>query len=331
MKTQLQVLSLLNQYTPASDLDRDMITAFLEKNYHITPTTPIFAPQAHENSIDVQSFLQWYKSGYGASEVVKTANNHELVMLGKCTLSEATMIGVLQGSIISASSQLVKNTELEKATPEDIQRFLQALLDSAVQFNPKSMKLETKYFPTINEKIFYHSYDFETNGIGIIRNINNDTLAIELYCCFTYPSRTEKGKLGHSMHECNTVNLRDFVFEPLLEASGCNDNRFSTEDGISAYRRLKRELEKAGKIWRDRLHRIEPVNYRLEKGATYWYIDDKLRVVQTVEKGTPTSNKRYLCGNYFVSNEAALIMLNKFYALINDYLASPQWPDIDNQ
>lgn len=330
MKTQLQVLSLLNQYTPATDLDRDMITAFLEKNYHITPTTPIFAPQATETSIDVQSFLQWYKVGYGASEVAKTANNNKLVILGNSTLSQTTIIGTLQNETIVASSQLVENSELEKATPEEAQRFLHALLYAKLQLNPMTMKLEPKYFPTAGEKVFYHSWNFETNGIGIVRGYNPEKpLEIELYCYFAYPTKTVRGRLGYSMHESDVVNLRDYIFEPLLESPDCNNSRFSSDDGISAYRRLKRELEKVGKLWRDKLHRIEPLDYRLAKGAPYWYIDDKLRVVKTEEKGTPTSNKRYLCGNYFVSIEAASTMLNKIYTLVNDYLASPDWPHID--
>lgn len=328
MKTQLQVLDLLNQYTPATNLDRDMITAFLEKNYHITPTTRIFAQGAPELPIDVQSFLQWYKEGYGASEVATTANNNT-VILGKCTLTHATIIGIQQGQTIVASSQFVPNFELSKTTPDNTQQLLQALLANNLQLNPTTMALEAKYIPAINEKIFYHSYNFETNGIGIVRSIDIDTQEIELYCYFTYPTRNGKGKLGYSMHERSTVNLRDYIFEPLLEVPD-NCNRFSPDDGISAYRRLKRELEKAGKIWRDKLRRIEPAGYRLKKGEPYWYIDDKLRVVKTVEKDTPTSNKRYLCGNYFLTNEAALIMLNKFYTLVNDYLASSQWPDIEN-
>ena len=329
MKTQLQVLDLLNQYTPATDLDRDMITAFLEKNYHVTPTTQIFAQGASKLTIDVQSFLQWYKEGYGAFEVAMTANN-SLVMLGRCTLTEATIIGTLQDKTIVASSQLIQNFELSKTTPDNTQQFLQALLDANLQLNPVTMELEAKHIPAFNEKILYHSYDFQTNGIGIVRDIDSDTQEVELYCYFTYPTKTAKSKLGYSMHERNIVNLRDYIFEPLLEDSANNDNRFSPDDGISAYRRLKRELERAGKVWRDKIRRIEPAKYRLKKGEPYWYIDDKLRVIKTFEKDTPTSNKRFLCGNYFLTHEAALIMLNKFYTLINDYLASSQWPNIDN-
>lgn len=258
-----------------------------------------------------------------------TANN-SLVMLGRCTLTEAIIIGTLQDKTIVASSQLIQNFELSKTTSDNTQQFLQALLDTNLQLNPVTMGLEAKYIPAFNEKILYHSYDFQTNGIGIVRDINSDTQEVELYCYFTYPTKTAKSKLGYSMHERNIVNLRDYIFEPLLEDSNNNDNRFSPDDGISAYRRLKRELEKAGKIWRDKLRRIEPTGYRLKKGEPYWYIDDKLRVIKTFEKDTPTSNKRFLCGNYFLTNEAALIMLNKFYTLINDYLASSQWPNIDN-
>lgn len=329
MKTRLQVLNLLNQYAPASELDRNMITAFLEKTYHITPTVPIFAQEAAKSTIDTQSFLKWYKDGYGAFEVAKMYNNN-LVILGTCTLNFAAIAGVLQGTKITVSSKVMLTDILSKAAPKDTKTILEALLSSNLQLNPATITLAPKYIPAFNEKILYHSYDFETNGIGIVHDVNNDTQEIELYCYFTYPTKATKGGLGYSMHERNIINLRDYVIEPLLETSKSNSNRFSNDDGVSAYRRLKRELEKAGKVWRDKLNRIEPSRIKLEKGATYWYINDKLKVIQEIDKGTPTSQQRYLCGNYFTTNESALVILNKIRGLINDYLATPQWPNIDN-
>lgn len=83
------------------------------------------------------------------------------------------------------------------------------------------------------------------------------------------------------------------------------------------------------KVWKDALGRIEPLEYEVKEGEPYWYIDDKLSVVKKIEKCTPTSKKRYLAGNYFITYESALNMLSKIRSIINDFLASSNWPEIN--
>lgn len=326
MKSQFQILSFLSQYQPKTDADRDMITGFIEKRCRITPKTIIFSPEHTDNIIDAQSFLQWYENGYGASEIAKY---HTLVILGDCTTESATIVGTLNGDKIDTAHIQININELEKVSGQDAQKFQLLLLSHNLQFNPDSMSLETKYIPALNEKILFHNYDYSIKGIGIVRNIYPDNYDVELYCYFIYPSKNEngdpiKGSVGYSMHERNIVNLKGYIFEPLLE----DEKRFSSDDGISAYRRLKRELEKENKIWKDKIRRIEPVNMRAEKGGKYWYINDKMKVVQEIDKYTPTSQMRYLCGNYFINYDAAVEMLGKFNELIRDYLASKEWPKL---
>ncbi len=326
MKSQFQILSFLSQYCPKTDLDRDMITGFIEKRCKITPKTIIFSPESNFNTIDVQSFLQWYESGYGASEIAKYKTP---VILGKCTMDKATIVGSLIGDKIDCTEIQVSFSELEKTSEQDTMNFQLHLLNQNLQFNPETLSLESKYIPSPNEKILFHNHNYSIKGIGIVRNVNPDNYDVELYCYFIYPSKQEngsncKGRVGFSMHESNIVNLREYIFEPLLE----DDKRFSTDDGISAYRRLKRELEKRNKVWKDKIRRIEPSNMRAEKGEKYWYINDKMKVVQEVDKYTPTSQMRYLCGNYFINYEAAVEMLGRFNEMLRDYLASNDWPKL---
>lgn len=323
-KSQYQALSFLRQYTPRTALDRDMIIGFLEKRYHITPKTPIFCPISHENLLDVQSFTSWYESGYSATETAKFGNS--IVMLGLCNLNEAQIIGKMTGNLIEQTELTASFDELSPASDNEAKQFQSALLRSKLQFNPETMKLETKYIPSMNEKVIFHNHDHSIKGLGIISDIDEGTGEVELYCYFIYPTKQAAARIGYSMHERNIVNLEEYTFEPLLD----DNKRFSTDDGVSAYRRLKRELEKEGKIWKDKLHRIEPVAAKSEKGKKYWYINDKMNVVQDVEKGTPTSHFRYLAGNYFVDYEAALRTLNKFQDILRCYLACPDWPKMND-
>ncbi len=327
MKSQLQVLLLLEQYTPASELDRDMITAFVQKRYNISQSTPIFSSQTASNPINVQSFTQWYENGLAASEIA--SHKESLVILGNCTLTEAKVIGKLENNTITKVSQLIPVSDLSQASDSDTERFLKAMTAANLQYNPSTLSLEAKYIPKHGDKVRFLSYGFGTKGIGIVRCVYEDTQEIELYCYFIYPTKTTGERLGYSMHEENIVNLYSYIFEPLVEGKA---NSFSDEDGVSAYRRLKRELEKNGKVWKDklRLQRVEPINLKRKKGERYWYIDDKLRVVQAVDKWTPTSQKRYLSGNYFISVEYATEMQGKINEMIRNYLASPKWPEVED-
>lgn len=326
MKSQYQVLTFLSQYTPSTPLDNDMITAFIEKRYRITPRTQIFASDASSPTIDAQTFIQWFDNGFAASEIVKYAGT--LAILGQCSTTEATIIGTLDKKRIQTSHETTTVSALDKITAEDTKHFQQLLFENRLQYNPEKLSLETKYIPNINDKILFHTFNKSINGIGIVRSLDTVRNDIELYCYFIYPTRTEKSRVGYSMHERGIINFHEYVFEPLLDD---NDNRFSSDDGVSAYRRLKRELEKVGKVWKDKIRRIEPVTMKLEKGHEYYYITDKLTVVKEIDKGTPTGQMRYLCGNYFESLEAANIMLGKINELIRNYLASSDWPELSNE
>lgn len=322
-KSQFQALSFLRQYTPKTDLDRDMIIGFLEKRYRITPKTSIFCPTSHENYLDVQSFTRWYESGYSATEIAK--NGKFVIILGSCSLDKAQIIGKMTGDLIEPMNQSVPANELSPASDDEIRQFQSALLRSKLQFNPDKMELEAKYIPNVNEKVIFHNHDHSVKGLGVVSDIDEGTDEVELYCYFIYPTKQAEARIGYSMHERNIVNLEDYTFEPLLE----DDKRFSADDGVSAYRRLKRELEKESKVWKDKIHRIEPAVMKAEKGKKYWYINDKMNVVQDMEKETQTSHIRYLAGNYFVDYEAALRMLNKFQDMLRGYLASPDWPKMN--
>lgn len=318
-------MAFLSQYTPVSDLDRDAITAFIEKRYKVTPATPIFASESTNAPLDAQSFLRWYESGCMAFKIAKFGGS--TIMVGQCSLTSATIIGTLTGDTIVLGSTPVDPELLKEASAQEEEGFLEAMYRACLQPDPTTFTLKLKYIPAPNDKVLFHSLDFAVNGVAIIRRVMPATGGVELCCYFIYPTRTEKGKLGCTMRESDVADLQHYVFEPLLEPD--SPYRFSSEDGISAYRRLKRELEKEGKTWKDKYSRVEPLGARLENGRTYYYISDKLKVVAAVEKGTPTGQFRYSCGNYFTDLEAANIVLGKINDLIRDYLALPGWPKIE--
>ncbi len=97
--------------------------------------------------------------------------------------------------------------------------------------------------------------------------------------------------------------------------------RLPWETPQAVSRRLGKELERVGKVWKDKLLRIEPAKVEQEVGSKYYYISDKMKVVTETEKGTPTSHIRYLAGNYFTTHMAATQMLGKINDLIREIIS----------
>lgn len=319
MKSQFQTLSFLSQYAPKTQLDAEMIFGFLGERFKNAKKTMSFCQHETESILDAASLLMWFSNGFGATEIA--LYNDSIVMLGMCAIDTVTIIGELSEGKIKTTSKSIKSTELSKSTKEDTESFYKALYASCLQFDQATLTLVKKYIPSPNEKVIFYNNDFSQCGIGVLRSIDENTGDIEMYCYYLYPPANT---VGYSMHEKGIVNLVTHIFEPMLE----DDKRPSKMNGVSCLRRMNNELGKRGKVWKDKIRRIEPVSYELEPGKDYWYISDDMKIVQKEDKGTPTSHFRYLAGNYFVTKESAEMMREKIVELINSYLASSNWPSV---
>lgn len=320
MKSQFQTLSFLSQYAPKTQLDAEMIFGFLGERFKNAKKTMSFCQHETENILDAASLLMWFSNGFGATEIA--LYNGTIVMLGVCTIDNTTIIGKLYDGRINIASKTVKPSELSKATEEDSEAFYKALYASKLQFDQASLTLVKKYIPAPNEKVIFYTNDFSQCGTGVVRSVDESTGDVEMYCYYLYPPANT---VGYSMHEKGVANLITHIFEPMLE----EDKRSSKMNGVSCLRRMNNELGKRGKVWKDKIRRIEPVSYELEPGKNYWYISDDLKIVQKEDKGTPTSHFRYLAGNYFITKESAEMMRGKITELIQSYLSSSDWPNVE--
>lgn len=320
MKSQFQTLSFLSQYAPKTQLDAEMIFGFLGERFKNAKKTMSFCQHETENILDAASLLMWFSNGFGATEIA--LYNGTIVILGVCTIDNTTIVGKLYDGRINIASKTVKPSELSKATEEDSEAFYKALYASKLQFDQASLTLVKKYIPAPNEKVIFYTNDFSQCGTGVVRSVDESTGDVEMYCYYLYPPANI---VGYSMHEKGVANLITHIFEPMLE----EDKRSSKMNGVSCLRRMNNELGKRGKVWKDKIRRIEPVSYELEPGKNYWYISDDLKIVQKEDKGTPTSHFRYLAGNYFITKESAEMMKDKITELIQSYLASSDWPNVE--
>lgn len=304
-KSPLQIQSFLAHNSYRSAADWEMISAFCKDKAEFSVNATI----SPEEGVAASDFIEWYERGFGSGDVVVCDGIPHI--LGICHFKAVYGVArVSDDKIIAEDVEMpvegLKMAEEGIALDVRDRMFLQGL-----QFSWKDLHLIEKYTPSVNERVIFHGKGVK--GLGVVRDIDIKSGEVELYCYFIYETR----QCGFNMHEKDIVNLQDFWFEPMDNG----DKRQSKMNGISCQRRLNRELGRFGKVWNERLHRIEPVAIQAEVGRTYWYISDKMKLVQETENGLQTPRMRANAGNYFLDRADGLEVLAMFQEILRNKLA----------
>lgn len=307
-KTPLQIQNFLANNIYRSEGDWQMISAFCKDKTDFN----VHAKINPDVGISASDFIEWFENGFGAGDIVE--NDGEILMLGISHFKAAQSVAMLSDDkILIQDAEIV--TEGFKIAPESIAcDFRDAMFQQGLQFSWKDLKLIEKHVPKVNDRIIFHGKGIK--GLGVVRDVDSKSGEVELYCYYIYETK----ECGFSMHERGIVNLQDFWFEPMDNG----DKRQSTMNGIACQRRLNRELSRYGKIWNERLHRIEPLTMQVPVGKTYWYITDKMTLKQDVEKGLQLSRTRANAGNYFWNRSDGEEMLAKWHDDLRERLAKPE-------
>lgn len=303
MKTKKQIIDFFKSNHFATAEDCEMVSLFCQNNCGLTPKDfPIFTEPGAINS---QTFIDWYRNGFGIGDIVlddKTESYHVVNSSSISPVSSCAILSNLEktGKKWKPESVDLDPTTLSSVSEIDNKALTISLAEQGWEFDYEKKTLRKKYLPEINERVEFSRGDYV--GLGVVRSINPSENSIEFFCYFIYSNK----RIGYSMHETGVCDVMSFQFNPMT---------------VVAARRLNRELEKFGKVWNDKLHRIEPIKLEVDKGEKYWYISDKMTVKGDREKGTPTSHFRYIAGNYFQSYDEALEYLGKFNEILRDRLA----------
>lgn len=280
-----------------------MVSLFCQNNCGLTPKD--FPTFTTSGSINSQTFIEWYRSGFGVGDIVFEKKTGSYYVVSSSSIANIQSCAILSNLCKTGKKWKPNDVKLDATTLSNVSEIENkamtiSLAEQGYEFDYEKKTLRKKYIPEINERVEFSRDNYI--GLGVVRSINPVENSIEFFCYFIYSDK----KIGYSMHESGVCDVMSFQFNPMT---------------VVAARRLNRELEKYGKVWNDKLHRIEPIDPKVAKGEKYWYISDKMAVVTDREKGTPTSHFRYIAGNYFKSYDEALEYLGKFHELLRDRLA----------
>lgn len=301
MKTKKQILAFLqtNHFQTAADLE--LVSLYCQQHCNITPKeVPEYTvPGDVHLSVTSQMFIEWLNNGFGCDDMVKDEAGN-LYMISSSSIHNITTIATKKSGVWKTDIDEILNFTPTHISESEFLEEVIALGRNGLEYDYETSRMRNKYIPGPNERVEFFQGD--KRGLGVVRDVDIESGEIEFYCYFMYSDKS----MGYSMHERNVCDLYSFQFNPMT---------------IVAQRRMNREFNKAGKVWNDKLHRIEPVEPKVAKGEKYWYISDKLKIVQDKEKDTPTSHFRYIAGNYFTDFDEALEYLGRISELMRDRLA----------
>lgn len=303
MKTKRQVIDFFKSNHFATAEDCEMVSLFCQNNCGLTPKD--FPTFTAPGSINSQTFIEWYRNGFGIGDIVFEKETGSYYVVSNSSIANIQTCAILSNLCKTGKKWKPNVVELDATTLSNISEtenkaMTISLAEQGYEFDYDKKTLRKKYIPEINERVEFSRGNYI--GLGVVRSINPVENSIEFFCYFIYSDK----KIGYSMHESGVCDVMSFQFNPMT---------------VVAARRLNRELERYGKVWNDKLHRVEPLDPKVAKGEKYWYISDKMTVVTDREKGTPTSHFRYIAGNYFKSYDEALEYLGRFHELLRDRLA----------
>ncbi|NDV63979.1 hypothetical protein [Bacteroides sp. 224] len=293
-KLDFQVEKFLEQYTFKSEIDWKAISSFCKVELNLNFE---YTPKISPDGLNTSSFFSWFENGFGSGDIAW--HNGKLIMVGACNLIDAKIEATLNGDKIDTTRSSTKISELSKPVDDDIALFNRTLMINELQYTEKNQLVIERRIPHTNERVNFKKPG--VRGIGVVRSVSKDEDRFELYCYHIYQTNETR----YSMHE-EIGPLSEYIFDTMT---------------VTERRRLENRLNKLGKSWKDKLHRIEPVNPKAEIGKKYWYITDKMKMTSAIEEGKQTSNMRYFAGNYFLTQEDCLVNLGRINEMLRDFLA----------
>lgn len=264
-----------------------------------------------EQGITIPEFINWYDNQCGLGDVGEAGGM--LCLVGKVRKDTAEIIARLTDDGISRANETIPVEHIRKAGEESRRIMGTELLGAGLQIDLNTCTLGKRFIPSPLDMVAFASV--ETSGVGVVRNIDSDTGRVDFFCYHTDNPDTT----GYSMDERGVASISSFIFEKLGNGGG---KRVMAGNAAYMRQKLNAELSKHGKVWNDRLHRIEPAKgARAKEGERYYYFNDKLEILDERENGKLACNSRFRAGNYFTSQEEALEYVGMIAEMLRDRLA----------
>lgn len=306
MKSLSQISDFIKTIKCADEIDKLAITQYCQQTFGIKArfTEAFTAPSLGIDVVTFDQFKEWtqipapergdvivYEYEDGRTPIIAIVRDLSLndLIIG-ATLSEGKLM---------AEPMKMPNEGHRPATGLENKELFEALTAHGLEWNEKYNKITERFIP-INANIVKVKKSTGEEGCGYFDEIAEDGSVI-MYCV-----KFNSKPVDHAL-DINIGHVSTIKFEAGLQ---------------SDKKKLADALKRVNKIWNGYMKRIEPVNMRVEKGEPYWYVNEKFNVVIAHESLGFQDKRRFICGNYFTSPDAAIDFARKVIELRKKELAA---------
>ena len=264
-----------------SDVDWQRVLDYCKKHYG----SGVHRAQKPISNSTYEQFIEWIDNGYASGDIVNVGK--VVGIIGDDTPEQTYLAAYLKDDRIIQEKLDVSHDSIRKAPKRERQRFLMAMDAESLSFNERLAKVVAKKEIPIFERI-----GFECKGktyYGIADKLEDGMISFVFV--------VENRKLFKS-----------------VKFSSCDLSCFPIKKkGIDE---IDSALAENGLRWNFNKRVLEERPKRVKVGETYWYINDRLKIVSGREDGKKTAAERLEAGNYFVNFSQAISAAIK----IKDYL-----------
>jgi len=235
-------------------------------------------------------FKEWVERGFASGDIVSIGNSVGIIA---DQTPEATFISALldENGVLTQDEIIVPLEKVKLAKKKEKKRLEDALDAELLVFNVRLSKLMKK-----KQARSFSRVEFEYEGrtiYGITGEISNNII----------PFVAIVDDKGGDVKTNIEIPIEKITFKDIRKK------------GVD---KLSQSLSANGLRWNHESNVLEPIPRRATKGSTYWYINDRFKVVSGKEDGKPATDARYACGNYFVDFQKAFDLLIKINEIINE-------------
>lgn len=305
MKKKQDFLSLIRTIKPKTASDEVRITEYchnIGENVNFKDLSQLSI------SVSFDEFIFWIDSGFPeVGDVVAYDQYYTLGIISSID-DEHIHLGV---SILNQDGFVISDIKRPKtgfryATEDEILKIHKALAKKGFTWNIwRNCLAKRTIIPRPYMLIKFRSYINDDCGVGVFREINQDGELV-MYCAVE-----NKGEARYSLYE---------TIGPAQMYQLAQGNR-------SDINKLKTALKKVDRTWNFLYDRIEPLNFNIDYGETYYYINEGGKILKAKRDASAAYRKRLAFGNHFIHIEQAEAAKANILEIRNLQLALDEYPD----
>lgn len=311
MRTSQEIKDYLKFVVPSDEGNEYAITQYCLSNFDLKIKFKKLESDDHASTVTFEQFRKWIEREYisansfitivsgpysGATGIISSVKNDSLIL--GATLMEA-------GDLITDKISISFKSKIRQATKEEQENILHSLSLKGLEWNNAYNRVTERFVPRECNYIRFKSKASEKAGIGVFRAFSEEGCVI-MYCV-----KLENEPMRHSLRD-NIGRQEEYDFFVATEIERKN---------------FKIELAKSGKAWNGYLKRIEPINFRVNKGEYYYFINDKFSPSRAQDSYSAQDRLKYNSGNYFRSLEEIEEMIDHISEFRKEQLARPRKKD----